>query len=506
VEDWKRERTVQMMADAGIGWMKQQFPWSEIEPKPGRYWDDKYNQNSWEKYDRIVALAEKYGLRVIARLDNTPEWAGGHANGDVSYPPTDPEAFANFVATFVEHYRGRVQYLQIWNEPNLKAEWGNTIDPAGYALLLRRAYVRAKQVDPNVVILSAPLAQTLEQGDRGLDELDYLQRLYDAGIAGSYDVLFANGYGLSQPPEAEPGPQALNFRRVELVRDVMVRNGEAARPVWLNEYGWNAAPADQPPDKLKWGRVTDQQQARYTIDGIRYAREHWPWLGVINIWFFRQVGDIARDDAQYYFGMVDFEFTPRPVYRELQRATADLRLALPGQYGVLDPALVSRGQWSVVGDREAGTPAVRSDRPNDQLTVHFRGTELDLTAERGPQGGRLGVEIDNSTATVEQLPRDERGRRYIDFRADTTTVTNVAVVTGLDPLGPSRDHTAVLTVLPTPDGRASGAVTLTGIEVREERPTRTWTAVLVAVAVLFVLAIATVARTLARLRRGRADA
>src|SRR5690242_4780445 len=38
VEDWKREKTVQMMADAGLGWMKQQFPWSEIEPKQGRYW------------------------------------------------------------------------------------------------------------------------------------------------------------------------------------------------------------------------------------------------------------------------------------------------------------------------------------------------------------------------------------------------------------------------------------------------------------------------------------
>lgn len=89
VEDWKREKTVQMMADAGLGWMKQQFPWSEIEPKPGRFWDDKYNQNSWDKYDRIVALAEKYGIRVIARLDNTPDWARD-AGTNTATPPQRP--------------------------------------------------------------------------------------------------------------------------------------------------------------------------------------------------------------------------------------------------------------------------------------------------------------------------------------------------------------------------------------------------------------------------------
>ena len=174
VEDWKREKTLQMMADAGIGWMKQLFPWTEIEPKRGRYWDDKYNQDSWEKYDRIVALAEKHGVRVIARLDNVPEWARADGSNQQT-PPTDVEDYANYVAAFVQHYRGRVQYLQIWNEPNLKAEWGGRLDPAGYARLLCRAYTRAKEVDPNVVILSAPLAQTLEQGDRGLDELAYLQ-------------------------------------------------------------------------------------------------------------------------------------------------------------------------------------------------------------------------------------------------------------------------------------------------------------------------------------------
>ena len=76
--------------------------------------------------------------------------------------PTTLTLYGDFVYHFVEHYRGRVRYIQIWNEPNLYIEWGNRpVDPAGYVELLRIAYQRAKEADPNVYVLSAPLAITL---------------------------------------------------------------------------------------------------------------------------------------------------------------------------------------------------------------------------------------------------------------------------------------------------------------------------------------------------------
>jgi polysaccharide biosynthesis protein PslG len=119
-----------------------------------------------------VDLAEGYGVRIIARLDHTPAWARppGSTPGT---PPSDPNDYAKFVAEFVRHYRGRVQYVQIWNEPNLAVEWGGQIDPDGYFRLLQAAYARAKEVDPNVVILSAPMAMTNEHSDHAIPEFDY---------------------------------------------------------------------------------------------------------------------------------------------------------------------------------------------------------------------------------------------------------------------------------------------------------------------------------------------
>ncbi len=467
VESWKREKTVTMMADAGLGWMKQQFPWSEIEPKQGRFWDDKYNQNSWDKYDRIVDLAEKNGIRVIARLDNTPDWARG-PNTTPQTPPTDPDRFADFVVAFINHYKGRVQYLQIWNEPNLKAEWGGSLDAAAYASMLRKVYTKAKVADPTVVILSAPLAQTLEQGDRGRDDLVFLQQLYDAGFGNSFDIMMANGYGFAQPPDAAPDPKVLNLRRVELLRAIMERNGGANKPVWLNEYAWNASPPDLPASEVPWQRVTEEQQATYTISGIRYMRDHWPWLGVVNIWYFRQVGDVPDTKGEFYFRMVDPEFTPRLLYNEVARATALQRLALPGRYTPLSAALLIKGRWSTTPVSSGQTVTIQSAIQGDTIDIRFQGNTLVLEGVRSPQGGRLGVLVDGSADALQDLPKDDKGRRYLDFCGGGGDPASMTVVTGLDPFGTPSAHRAQLTTLPGNDG-ATGTVEITAMEVAYTR-------------------------------------
>ena len=49
VEPWKREKTMEMIAAAGVGWIKQQVLWSDIEPQRGSHWDEKYQQDAWKK-------------------------------------------------------------------------------------------------------------------------------------------------------------------------------------------------------------------------------------------------------------------------------------------------------------------------------------------------------------------------------------------------------------------------------------------------------------------------
>src|SRR5258708_36885598 len=63
VEPAKRERQLQMIADAGIGWIRQEFPWADIEIDGRGDYVDRRNGPAIDarlKYDTIVDLADKY--------------------------------------------------------------------------------------------------------------------------------------------------------------------------------------------------------------------------------------------------------------------------------------------------------------------------------------------------------------------------------------------------------------------------------------------------------------
>ncbi len=322
VETWKRRKSVKMIAEAGIHWIKQQFPWADIEiPAKGEFFDARSRRTTWDKYDEIVDLADETGLEIIARVDHAPAWARP-AGSNASAPPSSLSDYAAFLEHLATRYQGRVRHFQIWNEPNLAADWGGTPpDPRAYARLLRVAFETLKSIDDNIVVIAAPMAATLEDSPRALNELVYLERLYALGAGDWLDVQAANAFGLEHPPTAPPDPDVLNFRRVELIRERMTEFGLSAKPIWFNEYGWNASPADMDPAKLIWRRVDEPKQAEWTVSGVRYGLANWPWAGVFNIWFFRRPFEIVGpDESEYYFRMVGPDFTPRLVYRAVQRA------------------------------------------------------------------------------------------------------------------------------------------------------------------------------------------
>ncbi len=322
VESWKRRQTLKMISDAGIRWMKQHIPWADLEiPSRGEYFDASARRSTWEKYDEIVDLADEAGVEIIARIDRAPAWARPNHPHPTS-PPTDEMHLEEFLTMFASRYGGRVRCYQIWNEPNLAKEWGGLPpDPEAYARLLARAFGALKDVDNKNIVIAAPLAATLENSPRAMDELTFVERLYDAGGGDYLDVQAANAFGLEYPPEAAPNKDVLNFRRVEFLRELMVEFGLGNKPIWFNEYGWNASPSDMSPEKLIWRRVSEEQQAEWSVEGIRYGLNNWPWAGVFNIWFFRKPeGSLSPDMSEYYFRMVDTDFTPRLIYRAVKRA------------------------------------------------------------------------------------------------------------------------------------------------------------------------------------------
>jgi hypothetical protein len=323
VETAKRERSLQLIRDAGFGYIRQEFSWEDIEVHGKGDFIDRRNVatigevDAWAKYDNIVDLAGQYEIEIIARLSNPPAWTRVLTDTiGTQAPPDDYEDYGDFAAAVAERYDGRIRYFQLWNEPNIYPEWGEqNVNPEAYTRLLCVGYQRIKAVNPAAVILAGALAPTVAMDGRNMNDLIFLQRMYQAGAGDCFDILSAQGYGLwSGATDQRLRPTVINYPHHLLLRDVMVRNGDAHKPIWLSEVGWNTAPADLPAD---FGRVTEAQQARYGVEAYQQAEAVWPWVEVLNYWFFKRPDERERDQAWYYFRLLEPDFTPLPAFAAL---------------------------------------------------------------------------------------------------------------------------------------------------------------------------------------------
>lgn len=306
VEEWKIQQSLQLVREMGANHIVEFFPWAYVEGQRGRY--------DWASVDRIMRHAENQGVRVIARMGFVPAWAQGNdprATLNTISPEAYPD-FAAFIAAFAARYAGIADEIIIWNEPNLAFEWGyQEVDPAAYVALLRAVYAPAHAANPNVKILLAGLAPTLEPlgSPNGLNDLLYLQAIYQHGGKPYFDAVSLHTYGFTLPAQDPPHPDVLNFRRAELLYDIMQQNDDAHKPVYITETGWN--------DHPQWAlAVTPSQRAIETIQALRLT-ESWGWLQQACIWMLRTPAPINSHQDGYT--MITPAFQRKAIYYAVQR-------------------------------------------------------------------------------------------------------------------------------------------------------------------------------------------
>ncbi len=438
VELEKREQQVKLIAEAGFHWLRQEFPWYDLEIHgKGDFEDRRFEPHlsAWAKYDHIVSLAEQYGLELIVRLSSPPEWsrAAGNAQGAFA-PPDEYDDFADFAAAVAERYRGRVQHYQIWNEPNIYPEWGELpVSPEQYTDLLCQTYGRLKAVDPEIVVLSGALAPTSELTTRDLNDFIFLERMYQAGAGECFDVLSMQGYGLfSGPTDHRMRPIVINYGRNQFIRDIMVRNGDAGKAIWISEMNWNTAP-NGVEGAGTYGQVSEEQQARYAPIAYQRAQEDWPWVGVINFWFFKRADDSAKNQAFYYFRMADPDFTLLPVYHSMRNFTRKPPVMNPGYFQESHWAVNWGGEWRVQRDPGASLSAYRETLGGSGASFRWRGTELVLLTAQGGKYAGVQFRVDGSqwqTVSLESSGPSQFGRQlplarnlafdehWVEIRAD----------------------------------------------------------------------------------------
>lgn len=416
-------KTLQLVHDLGVRYVRMQMPWDDIEIHGWGDFEDRRNVeehgviSSWAKYDRIVEIANNFDIELIARLDRPPDWAreeaierpafqeGLERDGNSTGPPDDYSDYSAFVSSVVERYRGKVRFFQIWNEPNLKNEWNwQEPSPEDFADLLRIGYDAAKRANPDAVILFPALAPVDGLDKRApMTELEYLDRVYEAGGGKFFDIMSAQSYGLGQPPDEHryvrlrpfdnwnwlrPFDTRTDVSRIVLLREVMERHGDDYKEIWISEMGWNSAPDTIPAERrFTWGQpVSEEQKADYLIGQIERARQEWTWMGVMNIWVLRYGGYLDPDpnDPTPYFALVGRDWEKLPAYTKLQAYLAQPTVAGVGNHHWNHPAIEQTANGWII--RFAGTYISLIGGPSDIQKVLLDGQEIALVRDGLPDG------------------------------------------------------------------------------------------------------------------------
>jgi hypothetical protein len=289
-------RSAQLMRDAGIGSVRIDFLWSDIEPEKGRF--------DFERYDSIVNTLVQHRLEILGLLHYSPMWGAG--NWNAAPHAQDYQAYALAV---VKHFKDRVHFWEIWNEPDHPTYWQPQDQLTAYSQLLRSTYPLLKNEDPDCRILMGGLSQAVQ------DSLEFIYRQVGRD---HFDIV--NIHPFVSPLEDNALAKLRQY--YSDVYRIMVKYGDEQKPIWFTEIGCPGVEEEHSTPAWWLGKNPSEiQQAEWVR--LVYS-EALTWLNVEKIFwaFFRDTPGHFKDGVDY-FGLVRNDFSLKAAYKTYQSLTGN---------------------------------------------------------------------------------------------------------------------------------------------------------------------------------------
>lgn len=196
---------------AGCTFVRLRMSWQRYQPANGPY--------QWGVIDKAVDLAQAKGLGVVGVLGRCAVWA---SRGNTSYKPQERvcmvagklDFWSAYVTSAVRHFKNRVRYWQIWEQPSIEYFRGTRGD---YQTMVAAASAAARAEDPTCRLILP---------DAGSLDLAALDSLRTQPLWARFDIV-----GLA-PASTRPADL---LRPLSYLPQVV----PPARPVWITD--WQAA-------------------------------------------------------------------------------------------------------------------------------------------------------------------------------------------------------------------------------------------------------------------------
>lgn len=224
--------------DLGVTTVRISIDWRRFEPEPGQF--------DWGMYDRVLSELARRNIVIVATFNTIPGWASVDQAG-CDNPKTEiylcqlrEDRYSNFenaIRAAVSRYSW-VEHWEFWNEPEMWRYLGE--DGTVYIRHLRTFYDIAHAINPEIVVAAQSLV--------GVDYMRYIYNLSEAFYGEDnepWDAVSTHPYVWNFNMEEYGRHLELNYDRINWLRDLMVERGDADKPIWITEYGWNNSVEDQ---------------------------------------------------------------------------------------------------------------------------------------------------------------------------------------------------------------------------------------------------------------------
>lgn len=212
---------VSQYRELGVRWNRVAFSWVMIEGEKGHY--------DWTPYDRVVEACEVAGIEILATLGGhfdappVPSWAGACLKEVVD---VHPDYLEEFIRQWGLHYKGRIRYWEILNEPKTHHAGLSVLDYV--EKILKPGYVILKALDPQATVLPCAFNNLPIIGDPD-DFWDNARGYYDIH---NYHLYTDWGFFRRSVDPTRDVQEVMDFQAKAQ------RFGEGDKPLWITEFGW----------------------------------------------------------------------------------------------------------------------------------------------------------------------------------------------------------------------------------------------------------------------------
>jgi len=356
------DELLSLIRDAGIGWIRDEVYWSEVEKEKGVF-------RFPPAYDHYLRAAQARGIQVLLILDfGNALYSGAEKDG----PATEAErkAFVRYCGEVVKRYKPfGVRHYEIWNEPNASTFWKPQPNPEDYAKLLEAAYKSCKGADPESVVLGCSTSGT---------DLDFIGRVLAAGGGRFMDAVSFHPYCQPLPPEKK------------LLADISKMKGIApGKPLWITEIGY--------PAYAGAAGVDAETQANDLVRAFLLARTS-PAVERVFWYDFQNDGD-DPDEAEFNFGLVRTDKIPKPAYHAYKTMASLVRDLPPVEFLIIGNTYILRFEegknrliavWRLGGTESVEIPCSNGlywiiERDGESRTVEAKESFLEISVSEKPR-------------------------------------------------------------------------------------------------------------------------